>query len=70
MGLKNKSPTIGATTEETIDNSNQDDITHDNSVNQYPKHISFFLANVHVHDGGQAIVGNVETKSREGLDGG
>jgi hypothetical protein len=46
MALKNKSPEVGATTKEAIDNSNQDDITHDNSVNQYPKHISFFLANI------------------------
>lgn len=46
MALKNKSPEVGATTKEAIDNSNQDDITHDNSANQYPKHISFFLANI------------------------
>jgi hypothetical protein len=46
MELKNKSLEVGATTKEAIDNLNQDNITHDNSVNQYPKHISFFLANI------------------------
>jgi hypothetical protein len=46
MELKNKSPEVGATTKGAIDNSNHDDTTHDNSANQYPKHISFFLANI------------------------